>query len=133
VDPSRGAVHHQVQQRLGCRADVGFDAVGVSGSLADALEATAPGGTVCLVGMGQPRIELDAYAVSTAERALVGSFTYSADDFRAAVDVVAGAADTVDTLISRVVPLREGPAAFSALARGDGTPGKVLVRLEEPR
>jgi len=131
LDPSAGPVAGQVSAQLGEPADVAFDAVGISASLADALASTRPGASVCLVGMGRPRLELDAYAISTAERSVVGSFTYSADDFRTAVDVVASAPDVAEALISRVVDLGEGPAAFTALAAGDGTPGKVLVNLEE--
>ncbi len=33
-------------------------------------------------------------------------------------------------LIARQVPLNEAPQAFVDLARPDGTPGKVLVRLD---
>jgi threonine dehydrogenase-like Zn-dependent dehydrogenase len=125
-------VPDQVAALLGGQAEVTLDAVGVSGSLADALASTLPGGTVCLVGMGSPRLELDAYAVSTLERSLVGSFTYSVGDFTAAVDLVASAPEVASALVSRVVPLREAPAAFTSLAHGDGTPGKVLVALDAP-
>jgi threonine dehydrogenase-like Zn-dependent dehydrogenase len=129
LDPGAGPVPEQVQSELAGPADVSFDAVGLTATIADALAATRLGGAVCLVGMGAPRLELDAFAVSTMERSLVGSFTYSADDFRAAVDLVAGAPAVAAALISRVVPLHEAPKAFAGLATGDGTPGKVLVRL----
>ena len=129
LDPTAAPIPEQVRQELGGLADVSFDAVGLAPTVADALDSTRLGGAVCLVGMGSPRLELDAFAVSTMERSLVGSFTYSADDFRAAVDLVAGSPDMADALISRVVPLQEAPEAFAALAAGDGTPGKVLVRL----
>jgi threonine dehydrogenase-like Zn-dependent dehydrogenase len=129
LDPAAGAVPEQVRTALGGPAEVTFDAVGLTATVADALGATRLGGAVCLVGMGTPRLELDAFTVSTMERSLVGSFTYSADDFRHAVDLVAGAPAVADSLISRVVPLEEAAAAFAALAAGDGTPGKVLVRL----
>jgi threonine dehydrogenase-like Zn-dependent dehydrogenase len=129
LDPMAGSVADQVTDRLGGPAEVAFDAVGISATMADALSSTRVGGAVCLVGMGLPRVELDAYAVSTMERSLIGSFTYSSDDFRAAVDIVAVAPDVADALVSRVIPLDEAPAAFRALAVGDGTPGKVLVRL----
>jgi threonine dehydrogenase-like Zn-dependent dehydrogenase len=129
LDPASGPLPEQVQGALGGPADVTFDAVGVTATVSDALAATRLGGSVCLVGMGSPRLELDAFPVSTMERSLVGSFAYSADDFRAAVDLVAAAPDVASGLVSRVVPLAEAPAAFAALAAGDGTPGKVLVRL----
>ncbi|HEY8718190.1 zinc-dependent alcohol dehydrogenase [Pengzhenrongella sp.] len=129
LDPTSGPVSDQVRAALGDLADVAFDAVGVSATVADALSSTRLGGAVCLVGMGQPRLDLDAFTISTMERSIVGSFTYSSDDFRAAVEIVAGAPDIAAALISRIVPLSEAPEAFTSLASGDGTPGKVLVRM----
>jgi L-iditol 2-dehydrogenase len=129
LDPSNGPVSDQVTAAVGDLADVAFDAVGISPTVTDALTSTRPGGAVCLVGMGQPRLQLDAFTISTMERSLVGSFTYSAEEFRAAVELVAGAPDIADALISRTVPLADAPAAFTSLASGDGTPGKVLVRM----
>ncbi len=129
LDPTAAPIPDQVHANLGELADVAFDAVGLNTTVADALNATRLGGAVCLVGMGTPRLELDAFSVSTMERSLVGSFTYSADDFRDAVRLVADSPTVADALISRVVALTDAPGAFSALAAGDGTPGKVLVRL----
>jgi threonine dehydrogenase-like Zn-dependent dehydrogenase len=131
LDPATGAVAGQVGDALGGPADVAFDAVGASTTISDALAATRLDGSVCLVGMASPRVELDAFAISTQERALVGSFTYSAEDFRRAVELVSADPRVADALISRVVPLTEGPAAFSSLANGDGTPGKVLIRMQQ--
>ena len=131
LDPTAAPIPEQVRSALGELADVAFDAVGLSPTVADALSSTRLGGAVCLVGMGAPRLELDAFAVSTMERSVVGSFTYSADDFRDAVDLVAGAPEIASALISRVVALSDAPNAFAALAAGDGTPGKVLVRLTD--
>jgi threonine dehydrogenase-like Zn-dependent dehydrogenase len=129
VDPAAGSVPDQVRQLFGGPADVAVDAVGVSASVADATASVRLGGMVCLVGMGSPLLELDAFSISTAERSLVGSFTYSAQDFRDAADWMSGSPAVAADLISRVVSLDEAPGAFTALAAHDGTPGKVLVRL----
>src|SRR5690606_31075807 len=85
ADPRDGPVADAVTTAFGTRADVAIDAVGMTESLADALAATRLGGVVCLVGMANPRVEIDAFGVSAAERSIVGSFTYSADEFRTAV------------------------------------------------
>jgi threonine dehydrogenase-like Zn-dependent dehydrogenase len=130
VDPAAGPVPEQVERLLGGRVDIAIDAAGVSGSLADALASTVIGGSVCLVGMGSPTLELPAFAVSTEERSLVGSFTYSAQDFRDAAQWISTAPAVAAELISRQVRLDEAPAAFTGLAGHDGTPGKVLVRLD---
>jgi threonine dehydrogenase-like Zn-dependent dehydrogenase len=130
VDPAAGPVPEQVERLLGGRVDVALDAAGVSGSLADALASTVIGGSVCLVGMGSPRLELSAFAISMEERSLIGSFTYSARDFRDAAQWISTAPAVAAALISRQVGLDEAPTTFTGLAGHDGTPGKVLVRLD---
>lgn len=129
VDPrsSESAVLDAVVTAFGGLADVGFDAVGISATLSPALAAVSLGGTVCLVGMGSPRIEIDAFAVSTAERSIVGTFTYSADAFRTAAGWIAQSGLGVEHLISQVIPPEEAPEMFTLLARGAGPAGKVLV------
>ncbi len=129
LDPGAGPLSEQVRGVLGDLASAAVDAVGSSGSLGDCLTATAPGSTVCLVGMATPRLEVAAFELSTAERTLVGSFTYSGVDFEQALASIAAAPDAADSLISRTVTLSDAPATFTALAAGDGTPGKVLVDL----
>ncbi|MGV8910273.1 MAG: zinc-dependent alcohol dehydrogenase [Propionicimonas sp.] len=129
LDPGVGPLRDQVIAVLGEAASAAVDAVGSTGSLADCLTATVPGATVCLVGMATPRLELSAFDISTAERTLVGSFTYSSLDFAQALDSLAAAPEAAESLISRRVSLAEAPSTFTALAAGDGTAGKVLVAL----
>jgi L-iditol 2-dehydrogenase len=129
-DPTAGPLAEAITAGGGL-ADVAIDAVGISASLADALKSTAFGGRVCLVGMGSPNLQLDAFRVSTEERTIVGSFTYSAQDFIDAATFVASGAAGIGELISREVSLDEADATFAALAEGDGTAGKVLVRFDQ--
>jgi threonine dehydrogenase-like Zn-dependent dehydrogenase len=131
LDPASGPLPDQVKALLGGPAAVAIDAVGIGATVAGALESVELGGAVCLVGMGTPQFALDAYSVSTEERSLVGSFTYSAADFRDAAQFVSSAPPEVGELISRRVPLDDGPQAFTDLAAGDGTAGKVLVVLSD--
>jgi threonine dehydrogenase-like Zn-dependent dehydrogenase len=130
IDPLARPLPEQVSTLLGSTADAAIDAVGVSATMADALAATRLGARICLVGMGSQAIELPAFLVSTEERTIVGSFTYSAADFRDAAEWLATAPAAAGRLISREVPLADADAAFRGLAAGDGTPGKVLVRLD---
>ena len=130
LDPAAGPTPDQVRAALDGPADVSIDAVGIDRTVQDCLLSTRLGGSVCLVGMGAPQLSLDAYRISVDEHTLVGSFTYSSVDFADAAAWVGGAASQAAALISRSVPLAQGPDAFAALARHDGTPGKVLVRLD---
>ncbi|GAB3559766.1 zinc-dependent alcohol dehydrogenase [Spelaeicoccus albus] len=110
---------------------VAVDAVGVTRTVDDALGATELGGRVALVGMGSPRLDLDAFRVSTAERTLTGSFTYSMADFRDAARYVGGAPELLAHLISEVVTPDRAMAAFDTLAHGAPPAGKILVDFSE--
>lgn len=130
IDPTAAPVVDQVLAHWGELADGTIDAVGVSGTLQDSLTATKLGGAICLVGMGSPHIDLSAYQVSTEERSVIGSFTYSAKDFRDAAAWMATSPLEAASLITREVGLADGPSAFAELAAHNATPGKVLVHLD---
>lgn len=129
LDPTAGSIVDAVTADGGL-VDVTIDAVGITATLADALNATVFGGTVGLVGMGSPKLDLDAFRISTEERSMVGSFTYTAQDFIDAAAFVASGAPQIGELISREVRPEDADAAFAALSAGDGTAGKVLVRFD---
>ena len=80
IDPSAGDLPEVVVSRLGAPATLVADAVGISRTVADALAASGLGSRIVLVGMGSPDWSLTR-TLSTAERALIGSFTYSAAEF----------------------------------------------------
>lgn len=128
LDPAAGDVAAQVLTRTGgAGAAVVIDAVGASATLATALDATVPGGACVLVGMAAPRVELAAFAVSTFERSLIGTFCYPADEFAETAAWAEANPDLLDILVSAAVPAAEGPATFAAMAAGDNPAGKVLV------
>jgi threonine dehydrogenase-like Zn-dependent dehydrogenase len=114
-------------QLLGRPPEVVIDAVGTRKSLDSALSCARPGGTVVLVGMGDPLPVLPAYAISTAERTLVGSFCYSAAEFRDTAHWVSTTDAPLDRLIQSRVDLSGGSRAFEQLARGESDASKVLV------
>lgn len=133
IDPEEGPLSAQVQRICGVLADTTIDAVGISLTMAEALNATRFGGTICLVGMGAQELVIDAYRISTEEREIVGSFCYSDQDFRDAAAWVDQGSPLLGELISREVGLEEADKAFAGLAAGDGTAGKVLVRMDSGR
>lgn len=130
LDPSTAPVAEQVRAAFGSLADTTVDAVGTKPTIGTALTATKFGGVVSLVGMGSPELAIDAYRVSTEEREIVGSFCYRNQDFRDAAAWVDQGSPVLAELITREVPMEAADAAFAGLAAADGTPGKVLVRLD---
>jgi threonine dehydrogenase-like Zn-dependent dehydrogenase len=132
VDPSAGDLRETVAERLGGPATLVVDAVGVSPTVADALAASGLGSRIVLVGMGSPRLELSAYALSTEERALIGAFTYSAAEFADTAEWVGTVPEGVDALIDGRVGWEGAPQSFDDLARGRSTASKILVFPQGP-
>jgi len=127
VDPSAGDLPAGVADRLGGPATLVVDAVGLSPTVADAMAASGLGSRIVLVGMGSPRLELSAYALSTEERALIGSFTYSAAEFADTAEWVGTVPDGIDALIDGRVGWEGASQSFDDLARGRSTASKILV------
>jgi 2-desacetyl-2-hydroxyethyl bacteriochlorophyllide A dehydrogenase len=129
IDPSNGDADEAVTAALGGPATLVLDAVGTTGSVEDAVRCSSFGAGIVLVGMNAPRIDLAAYAVSTEERSLIGSFCYSADDFRQTARWVGTSPPQLAHLVDGRVDLDTAAGAFSDLARGDSQASKVLVFL----
>jgi threonine dehydrogenase-like Zn-dependent dehydrogenase len=127
LDPSCGSLAGAVSEALGGPATLTLDAVGSTGSLNTALEGTAAGGRVVLVGMNEQEVTLPAYAISTQERSIIGSFCYSPTDFTQTAAWVGGTDAPLDALIDGRVSLEEAPAMFSDLAARRVSHSKVLV------
>jgi threonine dehydrogenase-like Zn-dependent dehydrogenase len=126
VDPA-GQSTDGIVGVLGGPATVVVDAVGTSRSLRTALDAAALGARIVLVGMGAPSVEIPAYAVSTGERAILGSFSYGASGFRETAQWAGAHVAELEPLIDARVDLAAAPEAFRALASGELRASKVLV------
>lgn len=128
-DPNNGPVADQVSTLFGAQPTVAIDAVGNDTTIADALTATPLGGTIVLVGMAVPQAQLDTFAVSTGERCLIGSFSYTAREFADVAAWVATAPRVLASLVHKTVPIEDANQAFADLAAGSDIPGKILVRF----
>jgi threonine dehydrogenase-like Zn-dependent dehydrogenase len=130
VDPTTEVdVSAEVARALGGAPSLVVDAVGSTESLRAALTCAPPGSTVVLVGMGSPQLTFAGYDVSTAERAIVGSFCYSARDFQETATWVGTTDVPLGRLVEGRIGLDDAPAMFSELANGREHASKVLVLL----
>lgn len=132
IDPTSEDLAEAVAARLGGPATLVIDAVGVNRTVADAFATSGLGSRIVLVGMGSPRLDLDAYAVSTGERTLIGAFTYTADDFAETAAWVGTVPDGIEALIDGRVGWDQAAQSFDDLARGRSTASKILVFPQGP-
>lgn len=130
IDPgtvSDEAFVAESSRRLGGLATLVVDAVGSSATIKQAVAASGFRARIVLVGMSETALNVDAFAISTEERSLIGSFAYSAEDFAETAEWVGTAPRELARIIDRRIGLDEAPGAFEAMARGELGAGKVLV------
>ena len=106
--------------------DLAIEAVGGQNSVTTAIESVRRGGTVTLIGNLAPKVEIPLQTVVTRQLRLLGSCA-SAGEYRECIDLMERGAVKVDSLISAVAPLSDGPVWFDRLYRR--TPGLMKVIL----
>jgi propanol-preferring alcohol dehydrogenase len=102
-------------------ADVVFDFVGTSETLASAAVAVAPGGLISLVGEGAGTLPF-SFDSPAVEASVTTTAWGSLDDLRSVVDAAAQLRWEVETM-----PLSQAAAALDRLAAGDVSGRLVLV------
>ena|SRR5450631_1802149 len=127
IDPSAKALEESVVEALGAKATLVIDAVGATSTLADAMRASAFGARVVLVGMAVPSVELAAFAISTEERTLIGSFCYSRKHFAETTAWVGTTQAPLHKLIDGRVGFEGAEKSFTELAKGQSKASKILV------
>ena len=103
-----------------------IDAVGYGGTRAVASERTEPGGVIAHVGLGDSSEGLDIRRVTLQEITFIGTYTYTAQDFRdTAAAIFDGRLGPLDWTETR--PLDDGARAFSDLRAGAVAAPKIIL------
>ncbi|HEY3174294.1 MAG TPA: alcohol dehydrogenase catalytic domain-containing protein [Candidatus Polarisedimenticolia bacterium] len=104
--------------------DLVVEATGSPAGLDLALRMVRPRGTVVMKSTCAGRTSFDAWRAVVDEVTLVGS---RCGRFEPAIEALSSGEIRVDPLISRILPLDEGPEAFRLA--GDGETIKILLRV----
>lgn len=107
--------------------DLVVDAVGAKATRHAALSAVKPGGVVIHIGLLDWASEIDMRKLTLAEIALIGSYTYSMADVRAAVRAL-DEGKFGDLAFVEERPLSEGAGAFRDLDQGRSAAAKIVLR-----
>jgi L-iditol 2-dehydrogenase len=119
-----GSEAHRLANGTG--ADVAFEAVGTAAALQTAVLGVRKGGTVILVGNVSPEVPMPLQAIVTRELTLLGSCA-SCGEYPACLELMSRSKIDVQSLISAVAPLEQGPQWFARLYRQE--PGLMKVIL----
>jgi L-iditol 2-dehydrogenase len=107
-------------------ADVVFEAVGISATVAQSVALARPGGHVTWIGNSAPTVDLPMQDVVTRELTLRGSYAFG-DEFEAAMELLATGDIDVRPLIELTAPLDEAPELFRQLGAGTLDAVKVVL------
>jgi len=128
INTAAGDPAEALQKAIGrSDADVVFEAVGLEATVAAALGLTRLGGNLTLIGNVTPQIRVNLQEIISREVTIRGSAAI-AGEYPACLNYIAQGRLQVKPLISRIVPLAEGPAAFDALHHGEPGLMKILLR-----
>jgi threonine dehydrogenase-like Zn-dependent dehydrogenase len=107
-------------------ASLVIDAVGYAATRAAASAAAAPGGVIAHVGLGEDMGGLDVRRMTLQEITFIGTYTYTAQDFRdTAQAIFDGRLGPLDWPERR--PLTDGAAAFRELRQGAVAAPKIIL------
>ncbi|TVU04723.1 hypothetical protein EJB05_47854 [Eragrostis curvula] len=109
----------RIQAAIGSEIDVSLDCAGFSKTVATALEATRPGGRVCLVGLGHNEMTVPLTSAAIREVDVVGIFRYK-DTWPLCIEFLRSGKVDVKPLITHRFGFsqREVEEAFEVSARG---------------
>jgi len=127
LNPAKVNFRDEIQNSTDGRgADVTFEAVGIGETFRQAISITRTGGWIVAVGNLQQKTEFNLQELVSRELTFTGSYA-SAGEFRTCIDLIASGGINVEPLISEVLPLKEGSAAFKRLLEGKENLLKIVL------
>jgi L-iditol 2-dehydrogenase len=124
---SNADVPAQVRELTGgLGANIAFECVGATPTVQSSIESVRKGGMVTVIGNIAPRVELPLQSVVTRQIRVQGSCA-SSGEYPACIDLLARGSIRVDSLISAVAPLEEGPSWFDRLYSKEPNLMKVVL------
>jgi L-iditol 2-dehydrogenase len=115
-----------LQLTEGRGVDVVLEAVGRNETIATAIDSVKKGGTVTLIGNITPQVNLPLQKVVSRQIRLQGSCA-SSGEYPEAMKLMASGKIRVDTLITAVAPLSDGPSWFDRLHSGEPNLMKIVL------
>ncbi len=124
VNPARENSTKHIKQLTGGGADYTFAAVGSADAIAQAFDATRPGGICVVIGGSPETSQLTFNGGSLLQERTIRGCRYGSSvasrDIPAYIDLFMSGKLPLDRLVTGRFPLAEINAAFSAVAAGEG-------------
>lgn len=121
---------NQIETALGDQPDVSIECSAVDLSFRTAIYATAPGGSIVMVGRGSFDVTIPYTIAATKEVDIKGVFRY-ANCYPAALDVVSSGTIDVKSLITHHFSLQDTVAAFQTARSPSSKAIKVIIHCDQ--
>jgi len=115
---------------LGEQPDITIDCSGFQTSIRLAMEATASGGVMVIVGMGSPEVNVPLTGAAQREVDIRGVFRY-VNDYPLALAMVASGSVDVKRLVTHHFNIEETVKAFETAKSGVGNPIKIMIHCDK--
>ena len=128
VNPSRRDAAEAVRGLTeGLGADTAFEAVGAAPTVRQAMAGLRQGGTAVWIGNNKPMIEINMQEIVTRELTVLGTYLYNFEEFKLVVNLLNSGKLDVSPIISKTVPMEDGPKMFAKMAKDPGDCIKVVL------
>ena len=87
----------------------------------------ATGGTLVAIGNLTKEMTFDLQELVSRELTFTGSYA-SAGEFKTCIDLIASGKINVEPLVSEILPLADGPAAFERLLKAEEDLLKIVLQ-----
>lgn len=111
--------------------DVSFEAVGVQPTANQSVAALTEMGTAVWIGNNAPTITINMQEIVTKAKRVLGTYTYTHQEFGELIELMGSGALNPDRLISRIVPLEQAAECFDALLNHPDDYIKIIVDPSE--
>ena len=119
INSKRQNVSEIVHSEEKCRgADLVFEAAGIPPTFQTAMDCVRIGGRIVMVGNLASKVELPLQRCVTQQINLQGVCA-SSGEYDICLDLIGHGLVDIDSIISKVVPLEEGPVWFDRLHAGE--------------
>jgi 2-desacetyl-2-hydroxyethyl bacteriochlorophyllide A dehydrogenase len=112
----------------GTMCDYSVEAVGITATVGNDIEALKIGGTALWIGNAQKTIEINMQKIVTTELTIRGNYVYGLEDFSSSLKLLEEGKIDVSPIITHYRPLSEGVEVFRQLENNkDGSMLKIIL------
>ncbi|MEO8967292.1 MAG: zinc-binding dehydrogenase [Solirubrobacteraceae bacterium] len=124
----------EIREITGGGVEHAFEVVGAAATIRTAWDSLRPGGTAVVVGVAPGGVEVSLPAIEfLSEKSIRGSYYGSSDPaetFPGLIDLVRSGRLELADMVSHLIDLKDVPAAFDRLRRGEGDRSVVILDEE---